>query len=155
MMHTYLRASVLIASGCLAACAPQFSETRLAPGAPLPVNEARFAETPELLHDAFRDSCQGPNDDYKPLGRNGARCRILPPPDIAAQLLLRYDGALEVPYIIVERKTRQDDDGVVVSVGYFASVPLKSGAEQRVYLRSNRLERTIDDLFRAFGGEPI
>ncbi len=138
-----------------AACAPQYTETRLEPGQAVPVNEARFAEKPEMLFQAFEAACDGPSDVYTELRGDKARCRILPPPDVAAPLLLRYDGALEIPYIFIERKLRQDEDGFVVTFDYFASVPLKSGKEQRVYLRSPRLDRNIDNLFEAFGGQPI
>ena len=138
-----------------AACAPQYTERTAEPNAKLPVNEARFAERPELLHMAFRDSCQGPTDSYANFGANRARCQMIPPPDVAAGLLVRFDGALDIPKIIVERETRAADDGFVVGISYFATVPKKSGASQRVYLRSRDLDRTIENLFRAFGGTPI
>lgn len=139
----------------LAACAPQFTETFLDPDAPLPVNEARFTEFPDLLHMAFRESCQGPADSYAATGQNKAQCQTVPSPDVAAGLLLRYDGALDVPYIVLERQTRAVDNGFVVGISYFASVPKRSGADQRIYLRSRNLDQTIADLFRAFGGDPI
>ncbi len=144
--------------GCLAllgACSPQYTETRLAPGTPPPINEAVFSDRPDTLHAAFRDSCRGPSETYTALSRDSARCRMIPPPDVAAGLVLRYDGALEVPHIVIERKTRRVDEGYVVGIEYFATVPQRSGADQRVYLRSDSLDRTISNLFRAFGGTPI
>lgn len=150
-----MRTYILGVMGLIAACSPQYTETRAQPGDRLPVSEARFTEAPDLLHEAFAAFCQGPTDDYKTLGRDGARCKMIPSPDIAASLIVRYDGALEVPHIVVERRTRTEGDGYVVGISYFASVPQKSGALQRVYLVSPHLHRTFDELFRAFGGEPI
>lgn len=150
-----MRTYILGLMGLIAACSPQYTETRAKPGDPLPINEARFAEAPDLLHEAFAASCQGPTDDYKIVSTNTARCKMVPSPDIAASLIVRYDGALEVPHIVVERQTRSDADGYVVGISYFATVPQKSGALQRVYLNSPQLNRTFDQLFRAFGGSPI
>ncbi len=150
-MRSYIWGLALLSS----ACAPQYVERTADPDAALPINEARFAERPERLHNAFRDSCQGPTDSYTVIGADKARCQMIPPPDVAAGLLVRFDGALAIPKIIVERVTRQAEDNYVVGISYFATVPKKSGANQRVYLRSRDLDRTIERLFRAFGGEPI
>ena len=137
------------------ACAPQYTETRLEPGQSGPVNEARFTEQPKQLFKAFEASCDGPADVYTEQRNGDARCRILPPPDVAGSLLLRFDAALEIPYIFIERTSRKEGDGFVVTFDYFASVPLKTGNEQRVYLRSPRIDENIDELFMAFGGTPI
>lgn len=150
-----MRIALIGLCGLIAACAPQYTETFVTPGTPLPVNEARFTDRPELLHMAFRESCQGPADSYKTLGRDRVQCQTVPPPDVAAGLLLRYDGALDVPHIVVERQTRQVENGFIVAISYFASVPKRSGNDQRIYLRSRDLDLTIAELFRAFGGEPI
>lgn len=151
MRYTFLALLLLGA----AACAPQYTERTAEPGTTLPVNEARFAERPELLHMAFRDSCQGPTDSYAKLSGDKARCQMIPPPDVAAGLLVRFDGALDIPKIVVERSTRAVEGGYVVGISYFATVPKKSGNRQRVYLRSRDLDRTIERLFLAFGGTPL
>lgn len=150
-----MRAYILGVLGLIAACSPQYTETRAQPGDSLPVNEARFLKEPELLHEAFAASCQGPTDDYKQVNPSMARCKMVPSPDIAASLIVRYDGALEIPHIVVEQRTRAEGEAYIVGISYFASVPQKSGALQRVYLNSPQLNRTFDQLFRAFGGEPI
>lgn len=141
--------------GALCGCAGPFTETRLAPGATPPVSQARFAEEPKNFHSAFEDLCAGPTDTYSIQSRTTARCRTVVDPETAAMLIVRYDGALEIPYFVAERVTTNSPEGFVVSLSYFATLQLKSGSEQRVYLRSRRFEDTIDNLFRAFGGEPI
>jgi hypothetical protein len=119
------------------------------------VSEARFSEKPEILHQAFAESCKGPTDQYKVLPGGDARCQMVPSADIAASLLLRYDGALAIPYIVVERRTRLEGEAYIVGISYFATVPQKSGSLQPVYMNSPQLNRTFDNLFRAFGGTPI
>lgn len=150
-----MRTYILGVLGLIAACTPQYTETRLAPGESLPISEAVFTKQPDLLHQAFRAACQGPTDVYKILDRNTAHCRMVPPADIAASLIVRYDGALKVPHIVVERRTRAVEGKFVVGISYFASVPQKSGRTQRVYLRSRELDRTFQSLFRNFGGVPL
>ena len=150
-----MRPYMLCVFAALTACAPQYTETLLAPGASAPVNEARFAARPDLLHQAFRDSCQGPTDEYSAPDGTTGRCQMVPSPDIAANLILRYDGALEIPHIVVERQTRPVSDGYVVAISYFASIPQKAGAPRRVYLRSPELDRNFAALFEAFGGVPL
>jgi hypothetical protein len=125
------------------------------PDTVLPVSKARFDSRPDQFYAAFAASCQGPADEYRTLGRDSAQCRMKPTPEIAAGLIFRYDGALEIPRIVVEQKTEQKDGNVVVSISYFATVPQKSGGQQRVYLRSRQLDRDFDNLFRLFGGTPI
>ncbi|MEO9515411.1 MAG: hypothetical protein ABJH45_22820 [Paracoccaceae bacterium] len=150
-----MRFNILGLALLCAACAPQYTETRLEPGQSAPVNEARFTEQPERLFQAFEAACDGPKDVYTELRDGSAQCRILPPPDVAAPLLLRFDGALEIPYIFIKRRTRKDGDSFIVTFDYFASVPLKTGNQQKVYLRSPRIDQNIDQLFQAFGGTPI
>ncbi|MEO9898292.1 MAG: hypothetical protein ABJD13_06920 [Paracoccaceae bacterium] len=150
-----MRFNILGLTLLCAACTPLYTETRLEPGQSAPVNEARFSEPPEQLFEAFKEACDGPKDVYTELRDGSAQCRILPPPDVAAPLLLRFDGALEIPYIFIKRRTRKDGDGFIVTFDYFASVPLKTGNQQKVYLRSPRIDQNIDQLFQAFGGTPI
>ena len=150
-----LRIIHIFFAAALAGCSPQLTETRLAPGQDVRVNEALYIVEPTGLYTAFRESCQGPGTQYKALGATGAQCRLVPTPDIAAQLIVRYDGALDIPYYFIERRTRQSEDGFVISFDYFATVPQKNGSEQRVYVRTRRLDRQIDEMFRLTGGQPL
>lgn len=139
----------------LIGCSPNFTETEVEPGQTVRVNQALYVEEPQILYTAFRNSCDGPGSQYKELGPNGAQCRLAPTPDVAAELLLRFDGDLGIPYYFIERRTQAASEGFVVTLDYFASVPLKNGKERRVYLRSKRLDRQIDQMFVQTGGTPI
>lgn len=152
---TMLRFLHILIAVALVGCTQQFTETRLEPGEAVRMNEALYVEEPQGLYNAFRESCSGPGSKYTRLGTTGARCRLVPTPDVAAELLIRYDGALDIPFFFVERQTRSEGEAYVISLDYFASVPLKNGHEQRVYLRSTRLDRQIDQMFRITGGTPI
>ena len=148
IIHSFLAVSLI-------GCSTEYTETLLQPGDSARVNEALYVVEPQGLYAAFRESCTGPGSKYTALGATGARCRLVPSPDLAAQLLLRYDGALDVPYYFIERRTRAQGNAFVITLDYFASVPLKNGREKRIYLRSNRLDRRIDEMFVRTGGQPI
>ncbi|MEL6449640.1 MAG: hypothetical protein AAFQ19_00150 [Pseudomonadota bacterium] len=80
------------------------------------------------------------------------QCRILPPPDVAAFLLLQYDGALEAPTLVVQKETDPADGTYVVELSYFAEVVQKSGKPRRIYFKQRELDRLMDQLLAATGG---
>lgn len=136
----------------LSACAPQYVETVLEPGQDLPVRRALFDTAPAPLDAAFRSSCDSPGDELRQISRAVVQCRILPPPDVAAFLLLQYDGALEAPILVVQKETDQADGNFVVELSYFAEVIQKSGNPRRIYFKQPDLDGLMDRLLAATGG---
>lgn len=136
----------------LAACAPQYIETVATSEQDLPVRRAVFAAEPEPLDTAFRSSCDAPGDEIRQVSRNVVQCRILPPPDVAAFLLLQYDGALEAPTLVVQKQTARQEQAYVVELSYFAEVIQKSGYPRRIYFKQQNLDRLMDQLLTATGG---
>lgn len=136
----------------LGACAPQYVETIAASEDDLPVRRALFAQTPEPLDAAFRSSCDSPGDVLRDVSRSVVQCRILPGPDLAAFLLLQYDGALEAPTLVVQKQTDRDDGSYLVELSYFAEVVQKSGKPRRIYFKQRDLDRLMDQLLTATGG---
>ncbi len=136
----------------LGACAPQYVETIATSDQDLPVRRAVFDQTPAPLDLAFRSSCDSPGDELRQVSRSVLQCRILPPPDLAAFLLLQYDGALQVPALVVQKQTDRDAEEFVVELSYFAEVVQKSGNPRRIYFKQRDLDRLMDDLLVATGG---
>ena len=136
----------------LSACAPQYVETVAASEQDLPVRRAVFPIQPEPLETAFRASCDSPGDVFRTVSRSVVQCRILPPPDLAAFLLLQYDGALEAPTLVVQKKTNNTDGTYLVELSYFAEVVQKSGNPRRIYFRQRSVDRLMDQLLAATGG---
>lgn len=136
----------------LGACAPQYVETIATTEQDLPVRRAVFAEAPVPLDDAFRSSCDSPGDVFRQVSRTVVQCRILPPPDLAAFLVLQYDGALEAPTLVVQKETDQDAGNFVVELSYFAEVVQKSGNPRRIYFVQRNLDSLMDQLLSATGG---
>ncbi|WP_415920775.1 hypothetical protein [Tateyamaria sp. SN6-1] len=102
---------------------------------------------------AFRSSCDSPGDELRQVSRDVVQCRIPPPPDVAAFLLLQYDGALAAPTLIVQKETERDAAGAfVVELSYFAEVIQKSGNARRIYFRQRSLDTLMDQLLQATGG---
>ena len=92
----------------LSACAPQYVETVVTEEQDLPVRRAVFAAEPQPLDAAFRSSCDSPGDELRQVSRAVVQCRIPPPPDVAAFLVLQYDGALAAPTLVVQKETARD-----------------------------------------------
>ncbi|MEM8655069.1 MAG: hypothetical protein AAGF36_10025 [Pseudomonadota bacterium] len=136
----------------LSACAPQYVETVVTDKQDLPVRRATFAANPAPLDDAFRSSCDAPGDELRDVSRSVVQCRILPPPDVAAFLLLQYDGALEAPTLVVQKQTDRVNDAFVVELSYFAEVVQKSGNPRRIYIKQRALDQLMDQLLIATGG---
>ncbi|MEP2891141.1 hypothetical protein [Tateyamaria sp.] len=136
----------------LGACAPQYVETVAVTEQDLPVRRAVFEQAPAPLDAAFRSSCDSPGDVLRQVSRSVVQCRILPPPDLAAFLLLQYDGALEAPTLVVQKETRQSTADYVVELSYFAEVVQKSGNPRRIYFVQRNLDSLMDDLLAATGG---
>lgn len=136
----------------LSACAPQYVERVATDEQDLPVRRATFAANPTPLDDAFRSSCDAPGDVLRDVSRSVVQCRILPPPDVAAFLLLQYDGALEAPTLVVQKETGRDENAFVVELSYFAEVIQKSGNPRRIYIKQRALDQLMDQLLIATGG---
>lgn len=134
------------------ACAPQYVETIATDGQDLPVRSAVFAQSPAQLDQAFRSSCDSPGDVLRQVSRSVVQCRILPPPDLAAFLVLQYNGALEAPTLVVQKETEPEADTFVVELSYFAEVVQKSGNARRIYFKQRDLDQLMDRLLTATGG---
>ncbi|MEM8578452.1 MAG: hypothetical protein AAGF60_11405 [Pseudomonadota bacterium] len=136
----------------LAACTPQYVE-RVATGPDdLPERVALFDGAPDALNASFRAACTDPGDVYTRPSRFVQQCRTPPTPDLAAFLLLEYDGALRAPSVVIQTEERRGADAVEVGFSYFAEVPQKSGNARRIYFRDRQLDGFIDLLLVASGG---
>ena len=142
--------AVLLVALC--GCAPQYVETIASSDQDLPVRRAIFEQTPAPLDVAFRSSCDSPGDELREISGSVVQCRILPPPDLAAFLLVQYDGALEAPMLVVQKETDADADAFVVELSYFAEVIQKSGNPRRIYFKQRGLDQLMDQLLVATGG---
>ena len=136
-----------------AGCATQYVETLATSEQDLPVRRAVFATEPAPLDAAFRSSCDSPGDELRQVSRAVIQCRIPPPPDLAAFLLLQYDGALTAPSLVVQKQTARDAEAAfVVELSYFAEVTQKSGNARRIYFKQRDLDQLMDQLLLASGG---
>lgn len=151
-LRALLRPVIALFAVAAAGCAPQYVETLATSEQDLPVRRAIFAESPGPLDEAFRSSCDSPGDKIKDISTSVVQCRILPPPDVAAFLVLQYDGALEAPILVVQKETGQADETYVVEMSYFAEVIQKSGKPRRIYFKQRSLDRLMDGLLEATGG---
>ena len=147
-----MRPILVVLLVALCGCAPQYVETIASSDQDLPVRRAIFEQTPAPLDVAFRSSCDSPGDELREISGTVVQCRILPPPDLAAFLLVQYDGALEAPMLVVQKETDADADAFVVELSYFAEVIQKSGNPRRIYFKQRGLDQLMDQLLVATGG---
>ncbi|MBB97352.1 MAG: hypothetical protein CML68_22465 [Rhodobacteraceae bacterium] len=118
---------------------------------------ARFSAFPEPLYAAFRAACEGPAQNYRRPEPGFAECRELLPPDTTAAVILSYDGTLDdLPELVISFTTSEPLDGVgfVVQNDIFLNVPRRGAQELQVRLPDERLDRTINALYRKAGGTP-
>lgn len=136
----------------ISACAPQYVGSIAASEEELPVRRALFDAPPKVLNDAFRAGCQAPGDEFRAISRDVEQCLVPPSPDLAAFLVLGFDGALEVPRLIIQKRALSAPEGVLVEISYFAEVIQKSGNPRRIYFKQARLDALMDQLLRNAGG---
>ncbi|MEM8732195.1 MAG: hypothetical protein AAGF79_19970 [Pseudomonadota bacterium] len=144
MRHFWLTLPVLAA-----ACAPQDPE--------ITSGRARFPAFPEPLYAAFQAACTGPAQFYNRPDRNFAECRELLPPDTTAAIILSYDGSVEdLPELVIQFKTTEPLDGIgyLVQNDIYLNVPRRDASAVEVRLPDERLDRTINALYRRAGGTP-
>ncbi len=146
--------SALLLPCLLLACGPQYVERVAAPGEVLPARQAFFAQRPDALDEAFRASCAPPIRAVRQITRDTVQCRIIPRPEAAAYLLLNFDGALEAPSMVVQKRTRRAEGGYLVELSYFAEVTQKSGYPRRIYESRRDMDRLLDRLLESTGGTP-
>ena len=134
-------------AGFLAACAPQ----DVGPGS----GKARFTEYPQMLFDAFRETCTGPARDYRSSGPRSAECRALMPPQITAAFILEYDGTTEdLPRLVIRFQAEPDAGTFLVSNDVFVNIPQRRGGPRQVPFQDARLRRQLDTLYLDAGGVP-
>lgn len=138
----------------LTACAPQDVVTVAASEQDLPVRSALYASAPNELDTAFRLLCDSPGDELRRVSRSVVQCRILPRPDLAAFLLLEFNGALEAPTLVLQKQTSEVDGQYVVEISRFAEVVQKSGNPRRIYFKNRSFDELIDELLEKSGGLP-
>lgn len=136
----------------LTACAPQYVERVATPEEDLPERVATFPGAPERFNALFQAACNDPGDRFVRPTRAVRQCRSLPSPDLAAFLLVQYDGALELPTLVIQTEERPSGGPVEVGFSYFAEVPQKSGTARRIYFKDRELDAFIDQLLVSSGG---
>lgn len=150
-----LSAAMFLAPALLSGCAPQYIERTAVSEADIPVRQAFFAERPEMLDSAFRESCMPPERNVRQVSPDIVQCRIVPSAHAAAYLLLTYDGDLVPPSMVVQKRTQARDGGYLVEMSYFAEVTQKSGAPRRIYEPRRSMDRLLDRLLESTGGTPL
>lgn len=148
-MRTVLPLFILVA-----ACAPQYEERTIRNPQDLPARVAKFESRPTTLDSAFEAACNTPGDRFLKMSRDLVQCRIPPSPDMAAFLVLQYDGALEAPTLVMQKRTSAHQDDYIVEMSYFAEVRQKSGGARKIYFKQRRMDRMVDQLLSSTGGTP-
>lgn len=151
----------LIALLTLAACAP-------APAIPVnPVlqadidpassqSRAFFAAFPDRLLGAAAAACNGAGQRPETPDAGTVRCLTLPTPDIAAALILSYDGTVsDLPLYIVSFATTASGQGYVVTADSYVTVPQTDGTIRTIRTIDPVVTTGMMELLVAAGGSPV
>ncbi|MEL6609138.1 MAG: hypothetical protein AAFO93_09535 [Pseudomonadota bacterium] len=142
-----------LGAGVLAGCSPALSPSAGdAPGR----QSAYFAEFPTQLFAAAALGCSRQADTLRRADEDTVVCESLVPPEVAASLILQYDGNLEdLPVYINRISATPAGPGYRVTVEYFFSVPQQSGDTTVIRVRQTQIERTVREVFLMAGGQAI
>ncbi|PYE81392.1 hypothetical protein [Pseudoroseicyclus aestuarii] len=118
---------------------------------------AYFTDLPSTLLDAVRAGCTGPQAQVTRPGALGAGCESLPPPELAAALILDLGGTVEdLPRLVTNLRAVEASGrgGYVVTAENLIRVPQRDGGPaQLVRPDSPQLKGSMRALLEAAGGE--
>ena len=134
----------------LAAC------TQVPPINPETARGALYEDFPETLFIAAQTVCSGPRDRAIRVSDASFLCESLPPPQAAAALILEFDGTVEsIPVFITRFDAIERAGQYLVLTDNYVRIAQRSGEVIQVRVPDPELERQIDAVFRATGGEPL
>lgn len=118
--------------------------------------QAYFATYPGQLFQAFAALCNKPGQTLARASRNEVRCEGLPPVESAAAIILQFNGSVEdLPKIVTSFMGRPLNNGYLVTVDNYISVPQRTGGTQQIRIPDPELNREISQLLRSVGGRPL
>ncbi len=149
-----------LVAAALAGCAPAPAVEQAASpalGGPLPGQwEAFYAVWPDRLLAGARAACRGPGSTLEAPDRGTVTCRSLPPPDLAASLILTFGGTVEaLPEHVITFRAEPQGQGYRVTIDSVVIVPRPAGPPVEVRFDMSEFDRAVAAAVDATGGLPL
>lgn len=151
----------------VAACAPVPQPMTVAPvaqtlpdGDPADATDGQsrafFPAFPDRLLTAAVAACNSPGQRPETPDALTVRCLSLPTPDVAAALILSYDGTVtDLPLYVVSFDAAPSQGGYVVTADSYVTVPQTDGTVRTVRLQDPGVASGMMDLLVAAGGTAV
>jgi hypothetical protein len=119
-------------------------------------SRAFFPSFPDRLLTAAVQACNSPGQRPESPSANTVRCLSLPTPDVAAALILSYDGTIaDLPLYVVSFDTIPSDGGYIVTADSYVTVPQTDGTIRTVRLMDPVVASEMMDLLTTAGGTAV
>lgn len=150
----------LLLLAALPACAPLPPPKPFEPPGPGELwpgqRQARFDSDPAGFFSAAAAACAGPGRRVIRSGSDTVSCEMLPTPEAAAALILRYGGTLEaLPTYVISFSTRREGAGYIVTADARTLVPRPDGVVLTLRFADPALDVAMRDLLAAAGGQTL
>jgi hypothetical protein len=148
----------------LTACAPSpepipvapVDQTETATDPTAGQSRAFFPTFPERLLTAAVAACDSPGQRPESPDAQTVRCLSLPTPDVAAALILSYDGTVsDLPLYVVSFQSVPAQGGFVVTADSYVTVPQTDGTVRTVRMQDPTVASGMMDLLVAAGGTAV
>jgi hypothetical protein len=118
--------------------------------------QAFFEDDPAEFLAATRAACAGPGLSTGRSGAEDFRCELLPTPEIAAMLILRYGGTVEaLPVYVLSFTSEPSGEGYVVTADARVLVPRGDGSVLTLRFADPEVDADITAILTAAGGRPL
>ena len=123
------------------------------PGPDQGIQQAFFSEPPDALLLAAAEACVEPGQFLLRPGPGRVTCESLPTPEIAAALILRYDGTVsELPRYVISFAADPLPQGYLVTTENFIRVPQRQGPPLLIRLQDPLITQAFRNMLIAAGG---
>lgn len=149
---TRIPATALAALALLVACDDPV------PSGPPPTGaqQALFAEYPPNLFAEAAIACVQSGGDSRMQGNDDLICEFPPDPQMAAALILEFDGTVEdLPSLVTRIYGARATGGYLVTVDNYIDLPGRDGRTRQLRIPSDRLGTSMRAMLERAGGQPL
>ncbi len=142
----------------VAACAPPQDLVPVVSGAGPAEGAAQayFKAYPGHFFEAAAAVCTQPGQELVRPDAHEVRCESFPTPEVAAALILQFDGTVEaLPQFVIAFRGANDSAGYLVTADSYIRVPQKSGTAQQLRFPDDEMTENFKTLLEQAGGRPL
>lgn len=128
-----------------------------APTEPVRPGQVRafFVEYPDALFLAAAAACAGPGQEVLHPSPYEVRCETLPEPEVAAALILQFNGTvMDLPRYVASFAAGTSEIGYIITADNYIRIPQAGGGALLLRLPDPETEGSIREVLTRAGGQP-